>query len=909
MTSHSPPQSATASPTHWRRRLRDPYLWVLLALAIVYVVIFTRLAWDLHTGMRTHRSDLGQIDQAVWNSSRGRWLAQTDNGFEATRLTDHVEPILILISPIYWLWDDVRALLLLQVLAVAAGVVPLYFLTLHQCEQLLSPHARRQIWRIEPLQSLARPLAFALGVAYLLAPQLQSALLTEFHAAPLAAPLILWAFWAVAAQRWGQFVIAALLVAAVKEEMALLAAGLAAWALWRAWWEMREKVRLGDWGIRGLEIGDGAAGQERHLHQPQSPPTFNRSISKSPNLQSPIFPFFAGAAVLLLGLLWFYLATFVIVPAHAATVYGAAESTYFQRYGALGDSSADILRSIVTRPDLVLAIVAEAQRIAYLVGLLVIFAWLPLLGLEIVLLSLPLLLANLLSAYPAQYYGEFHYSAPLVAYAAVAAAYGVARLWRFLARRLDRASPSFQHLPAQDTATMAAAALVQNARTALLPLVTAALVIWVLAWAIGNYLQHGRGPWGGRYDAPAVTAHHSLLDRFTAQIPTDAAVTATAGVHPHVSHRRFVYQFPLGLDAPTPPAAQATWALLDVTTNTDMAPGDLKARVLAMLAEGWGVVDAADGFLLLAQGQGDRMIPDAFFTFTRIDHSAAPDAPLEVAAIAADDWSRWRQTKLEIEWQVGENLETAPPWVEIVTPQREVLATLNSAAPPALVWLPPEAWEPGDRVRVTTLPLHLPRTFAVRAAGSDMQPAAIFHRLPNGILAKLPDDLAATPDLGAVLTAAGLGPLTATTSEIHFADGTVAPLRVWVEARPGWPGDARNVWLQWGLDAWPPQLSAFVHLRRNGETVTQADGAPSFWSVRHPVAGAAFLNDWRQVTIPADAPTDGDWTLAVGLYDPQSGQRVPLTNGDELIVPLPTPAAPPPTDQACALIPATCAAR
>ncbi len=890
----------TTSSTHRRLRWRDPYLWALLALAAIYVVIFTRLAWNLHAGMRTHRSDLGQIDQAVWNSSRGRFLAQTDNGFESTRLTDHVEPILVLISPIYWLWDDARALLMLQVLVVAVGVVPLYFLTLHQCEQLLSPRARRQVWRMEPLQSLARPLAFALGVAYLLAPQLQSALLTEFHAAPLAVPLILWAFWAIATQRWAQFVVAALLIAAVKEEMALLAAGLGAWAMWRAWWEGKGKERLGDWMI----------GRLRDLRQQQQSSISSLSISQSPNLQSPISPFFAGATVLAISLLWFYLATFVIVPAHAATVYGAAESTYFQRYGALGDSSADILRSIVTRPDLVLAIAAEPPRTAYLVGLLVIFAWLPLLGLEILLLSLPLLLANLLSAYPAQYYGEFHYSAPLVAYAAVAAAYGVGRLWRFLARRLDRASPSFQHLPAQGTGTMAAAALAQNARTALLPLVTTGLVIWVLAWAVGNYLQHGRSPWGGRYDAPAVTAHHRLLERFTAQIPADAAVTATAGVHPHVSHRRFVYQFPLGLDAPTPLAEQATWALLDVTTNTDMAPGDLKARVDALLASDWGVVDAADGFLLLAQGEDNKTIPDAFYTFARVAQDDAPAAPLELATITTEDWPRWRQTRLVIEWLVGDNPDAAPPWVELVTPQQEVLATLNTAAPPALVWLPPEMWQPGDHVRVTTLPLHLPRTFAVRAAGSATQPAAIFHRQPDGVLTRLPNDLGAAPDLGAALVEAGLGSLQMAATELRFADGTTAPLRVWVEDCAGWPGDARNVWMQWGVETWPAHLSAFVHLRRNGETVAQADGAPTFWSEPpRTETGAPFLNDWRQVTIPADAPADGDWMLAVGLYDPQSGQRVPLSTGDELTIPLPTPSAPPIPDQACALIPATCSGR
>ena len=129
------------------RRLRnwltaDPYRLALIGLALGYCVLFTHLAWEFHAGMRTHRSDLGQIDQAVWNSSRGRFLEQTDNGFVATRLTDHVEPILVLISPFFWLWDDVRALLLLQAAAAAIGVLPLYALALRQFEKYLDDRER-----------------------------------------------------------------------------------------------------------------------------------------------------------------------------------------------------------------------------------------------------------------------------------------------------------------------------------------------------------------------------------------------------------------------------------------------------------------------------------------------------------------------------------------------------------------------------------------------------------------------------------------------------------------------------------------------------------------------------------------------------------------------------------------------
>ncbi len=598
----------------------------------------------------------------------------------------------------------------------------------------------------------------------------------------------------------------------------------------------------------------------------------------------------------------------MIVPAHAAELYGVTESTYFQRYGALGDSSLDIVINLLTRPDLVFQIASEPPRVDYLFGLLAIFAWLPLVGLEFVLLSLPLLLANLLSAYPAQYYGEFHYNAPLVAYFGVAAAYGVARVWRWLARRLERTSPSFQHLPAQRMGAMTAAALVQNARTALLPLATAALTLWLLVWSAGNYFLYGRGPAGGRYDPTPITVHHRLLDRFAAQIPADAAVTATAGVHPHVSHRRYVYQFPLGLDAPTPAAKRAQWALLDVTTNTDMAPGDLKARVDAMLADGWGVVDAADGFLLLAQGVEAKSIPDAFYSFTRIGKEAAPEAPLQLLSVAAEDWPRWRQTKLIFEWLVGEEYDSdvTPPSFDVLTPQRDIISTLETAAPPALVWHPPIHWQPGERIRVTTLPLSLPRTAVVHAAGATHAPAAIFRRLEDGRLVQLPDDLAAAVELGAALAESGIAPLRMVETEIYIEDGVATPLRVWVVDRPVWPGGAVDLWLQWGVQPWPQPLAAFVHLRRNGETVAQADGAPTFWP--HD-AEVAFINDWRQVTIPPDVPADGLWTLAIGAYDPITGQRVLLSGRDELIIDVLRVHAPPAPDQACALIPTACASQ
>ncbi len=637
-------------------------------MVLAYVVVFTGLAWDFHAGMRTHKADLGQIDQAVWNSSQGRFLEFTERDATSVRLTDHVEPIFVLISPIYWLWNDVRALLLLQVLAVASGAFFVYALALEKLDQLLTPAQRTKIWHWEPLQQLTRPVALALAAAYLLAPPLQSAILTEVHAVPFGVPLILWAFWAVERRKWTQFILAALLVAAVKEEMALLAAALGIWAMWRA-------VAMDDaqWTIH-----NGAQGPTRTTHHAIK--NFQFSILNSK------FSILPGLLVTLLALAWFVIATFVIVPHYAAGWYDVAESSYFQRYGALGNSPVDIFKSFFTQPGLVLSISLEPARLDYILGLLAAFGFFSLLAPEILLLCLPVLLANSLSAFPAQYYSQFHYDAPIVPFVAVSAIYGAARLWRFVARRITASSASFQHIPAASPAKMALMAFASNAGSTVRPLLAMGLILWTLAWAGGVYAQSGRGPGGGGHEITPVTAHDRLITRFTAQIPVDAPVSATAAVHPHVSHRQHIYQFPRGLDAPANPA---TWALIDVTTNTDMAPGDVKASVDALLAADWGIVDAADGFLLLAKDAPTKTIPDPFYDFARA-RSPIPDprslisfGPLSAIGIETEDWPRWRQTKVTTLWQVADDYVpgSVRPWLEIRTPNGEIVHTFDQVAP------------------------------------------------------------------------------------------------------------------------------------------------------------------------------------------------------------------------------------
>jgi len=840
----------------------DRYRLILGLLIVVYILLFASLAFDLHTGLRTHKSDLGQMAQALWNTSRGRFVESIQDDFLSSRLTDHVEPIFLLIAPALWLWEDVRALLLVQVLAVAVGAWPLFEL------------ARRK---------LGPGLALALALAYLLDPHLQSAVLTEFHAIPFAAPLILWAFWAIAAERWWQFAIAALLVAAVKEEAALLAAGLGVWAFYRS---VRRQVS----GVRCQVSGVKCQDPRPTPHAPRTTHHAPRTTHHASRLAHSL-----PLAVILISLLWFYLATFVIVPAHAAPVHGSAESAYFQRYGALGNSPLDIFRSILTRPGLVWQIASEPARVQYLIGLLAPFGFLGLLAPEIILLALPVLLANLLSAYPAQYYGEFHYSAPLTPFFAVAAVYGLRRIRCQVSGVRCQASRIF---PAAFT---------------LLLLIASAL----------SYAHAGRGPLGGRYDPTPITAHHRLLPRFVAQISADAAVSATAAVHPHLSLRRFVYQFPLGLDAATP----AAWALLDVTAGTDMAPGDLKSQVDAMLAADWGIVDAADGFLLLRRGAAAKTLPPAFYDFTRAEGDPTA-APLRLTGVEAVDWPRWRQTKVITHWQVGADYTPGAvrPWLELRSPGGETLYTFADSTPTALIWLPPDQWQPGDLIAIETLGLFLPRVWgAVAGVVHGPDPGEPAHRLPADLVAP---GLPASPDGTLALAAAyrrdeaarlqplsrdvlidpllDLGPA-AVAARFHLPDGREARVEAWLP-RAAFPGQTIDLILRWDA-VLPADVTPFLHLRQGEALIAQSDGPP------HLFIPTTAGYDWRQLTLPAELDLATSLRLSLGLYRPATGERLPAIAAagapaaDAIDLGLLPLTAPPPPDQACALAAVICASQ
>lgn len=106
--------------------------------------------------------------------------------------------------------------------------------------------------------------------------------------------------------------------------------------------------------------------------------------------------------------------------------------------------------------------------------------------------------------------------------------------------------------------------------------------------------------------------------------------------------------------------------------------------------------------------------------------------------------------------------------------------------------------------------------------------------------------------------------------------------------QPAQPGDVLALTLYWRATAQPDRdYTVFVHLLSGQEQIGGADSPPlsGDYPTRLWRAGDV-VPDYRELPLPADFPP-GDYLLAIGWYDPQSGARLQRRDGDGDAVLLP----------------------
>jgi uncharacterized membrane protein len=120
-------------------------------VVVAYAVVFSAAGVLDYIGFRSASYDLGNAAQAIWSTAHGHILETTaENGNAFSRLGWHVDPLLVLFSPLWWIWSSPVILLVVQALAVSLGALPVFSGSRESSSAPRRPQPRSR-WPISPI--------------------------------------------------------------------------------------------------------------------------------------------------------------------------------------------------------------------------------------------------------------------------------------------------------------------------------------------------------------------------------------------------------------------------------------------------------------------------------------------------------------------------------------------------------------------------------------------------------------------------------------------------------------------------------------------------------------------------------------------------------------------------------------
>jgi uncharacterized membrane protein len=167
--------------------------------AILFACIFSALGICRYMSFGTF-GDFAIFAHQIWGFSEFSMVQLVGNGLHP--FGNHISPVLLLLTPFYWIWPDPRVIFCIQNIVIAAGVIPLYWLSR---DHLRSPLA-----------------GVVICFGYLLYPALQLSAAAEFHESHLITTLFLFTFYFLQKRAYRNFIIFGLLTIMCKEDITLL---------------------------------------------------------------------------------------------------------------------------------------------------------------------------------------------------------------------------------------------------------------------------------------------------------------------------------------------------------------------------------------------------------------------------------------------------------------------------------------------------------------------------------------------------------------------------------------------------------------------------------------------------------------------------------------------------------------
>jgi hypothetical protein len=611
---------------------------------------------------------------------------------------------------------------------------------------------------------------------------------------------------------------------------------------------------------------------------------------------------------------WFVLAVFVIQPR-----FVASGNIQLDRYAWLGDSPLEMAQTLITQPGLVFShLWHQANLPDYLARLFFPTAFLALLSPLTLLPMLPTLAVNLLSGNPFTWRLEdFHYGAPLAPFLFISAICGIRRISEAASRRIPKLSP--------------------------LLLCYFATLLLLTFTAIYHY-HRGFTPLARPFNWPQVTTHHRQLENILPAIPPDAALFTQSNLAPHLTHHPIIYtDFGYFTDPDFPAPAPVDDILLDVTSFENLGGLHQFLRQTLLESGDYQVVTARNGILHLQplttgyQPPATDEIPCGcrqplpptpysverkafalptpfYIIFTHPNTLPNYQYPVDFGdAIRLHGYSLHFNRQEEV--QVTVDLEPLQPLARDIQPVLYLLDATGHVTgattdlQPTLVWYPPDQWPVGKTVRVhfNTLPWYTRETEAYGLAlgvisGPDVWDVSRRHRpvitQPTEFVTRLPAD-GTLVELARIEQVWGMpeggpavrqytAPRLPHSLDVNFDDQIKLLGHTTPKIADTGEAQSLTLTLYWQAVNTPENLTRFAQLvgsdgGPSGLVYGQNDAAPDnghypthLWQPGEVVAETVTL------PIQAERPA-GNYTLHIGLYRPDTGQRLPLVSGGDHI--------------------------
>src|SRR3990167_11152394 len=175
------------------------FVWI-----VTLTMLYSTLSIVRHNNFQSGAFDLGLYDQSIWQYSQFQAPYNTiKNRFI---LGDHLALTLPFLAPLFWVWDDVRILLLFQAFWASLSTLPVFLLIRNRGYSSLT--------------------SLCLSFVYSLFYGIQFMVFFDFHPVAIGVGLIPWIAYFLESKRWKLLWISIILLLLTQENMGLALSSL-----------------------------------------------------------------------------------------------------------------------------------------------------------------------------------------------------------------------------------------------------------------------------------------------------------------------------------------------------------------------------------------------------------------------------------------------------------------------------------------------------------------------------------------------------------------------------------------------------------------------------------------------------------------------------------------------------------